>query len=184
MTAEQQLERSVLESKEREELHAIAQALSVKTNTRTKKADIIDGILRATGVPVGDAPVAAPATRTPRPGRNRAAPDVPDGIPAASNGDHSDPEGSPKPARRKAAVQSFGPSDSATTTDVSSELDYDFDDIPGAGKPSAEGSGDAATSTDPGQNNQNNQNNQGRQNNQNNQGQNNQGQNNQGQGGR
>ena len=50
MTAEQQLERSVLESKERDELHAIAQALSVKTTTRTKKADIIDGILKATGV--------------------------------------------------------------------------------------------------------------------------------------
>src|SRR5579864_5171748 len=50
MTAEQQLERSVLEGKEREELQAIAQALSVKTNTRTKKADMIDGILKATGV--------------------------------------------------------------------------------------------------------------------------------------
>ena len=32
-----------MESKERDELHAIAQALSVKTTTRTKKADIIDG---------------------------------------------------------------------------------------------------------------------------------------------
>ena len=65
MTAEQQLERSVLESKERDELHAIAQALSVKTNTRTKKADIIDGILKATGVAV-DAPTeSAPATRSP-----------------------------------------------------------------------------------------------------------------------
>ncbi len=52
MTADQQLERSVLEGKEREELHAIAQALSVKTNTRTKKADMIDGILKATGVSV------------------------------------------------------------------------------------------------------------------------------------
>jgi transcription termination factor Rho len=52
MTAEQQLERSVLESKERDELHAIAQALSVKTTSRTKKADMIDGILRATGVVV------------------------------------------------------------------------------------------------------------------------------------
>src|ERR1022692_3640961 len=52
MTAEQQLERSVLEGKERDELHAIAQALSVKTNTRTKKADMIDGILKATGVSV------------------------------------------------------------------------------------------------------------------------------------
>ena len=49
MTAEQQLERSVLEGKERDELHAIAQALSVKTTTRTKKADIIDGILKALG---------------------------------------------------------------------------------------------------------------------------------------
>ena len=56
MTAEQQLERSVLESKERDELHAIAQALSVKTTTRTKKADIIDGILKATGVGVDDSP--------------------------------------------------------------------------------------------------------------------------------
>ncbi len=54
MTAEQQLERSVLEGKERDELQAIAQALSVKTNTRTKKADMIDGILKATGVSVED----------------------------------------------------------------------------------------------------------------------------------
>src|SRR5665647_2394358 len=55
MTVEQQLERSVLEGKERDELHAIAQALSVKTTTRTKKADMIDGILKATGVTVGAA---------------------------------------------------------------------------------------------------------------------------------
>ena len=39
MTAEQQLERSVLESKEREELHAIAQAMDIKTTTRSKKAE-------------------------------------------------------------------------------------------------------------------------------------------------
>jgi transcription termination factor Rho len=50
MTAEQQLERSVLEGKERDELNAIAQAMSLKTTTRTKKADIIDRILDATGV--------------------------------------------------------------------------------------------------------------------------------------
>ena len=56
MTAEQQLERSVLEGKERDELHAIAQALSVKTNSRTKKADMIDGILKATGVSIGRRP--------------------------------------------------------------------------------------------------------------------------------
>jgi transcription termination factor Rho len=50
MTAEQQLERSVLEGKERDELQAIAQAMSLKTTSRTKKADIIEKILEATGV--------------------------------------------------------------------------------------------------------------------------------------
>jgi transcription termination factor Rho len=54
MTAEQQLERSVLEGKERDELSAIAQAMSLKTTTRTKKADIIDQILDATGVTSGN----------------------------------------------------------------------------------------------------------------------------------
>jgi len=52
MTAEQQLERSVLERKERDELRAIAQAMSLDTNSRSKKADIIDQILRAAGVEV------------------------------------------------------------------------------------------------------------------------------------
>src|SRR5271165_2972453 len=50
MTAEQQLERSVLENKERDELQTIAQAMAIKTTSRTKKADIIDQILQATGV--------------------------------------------------------------------------------------------------------------------------------------
>jgi transcription termination factor Rho len=50
MAAEQQLERSVLERKEREELRAIAQAMSLETNSRSKKADIIDQILHAAGV--------------------------------------------------------------------------------------------------------------------------------------
>ncbi len=54
MTAEQQLERSVLENKERDELHAIAHAMSLKTTTRTKKSDIIDQILQATGVGPAD----------------------------------------------------------------------------------------------------------------------------------
>ena len=57
MTAEQQLERSVLEGKERDELSAIAQAMSLKTTTRTKKADIIDQILHATGVTSGSSNV-------------------------------------------------------------------------------------------------------------------------------
>src|SRR5580658_7840647 len=52
MPSEQQLERSVLERKEREELRAIAQAMSLQTTSRSKKADIIDSILRAAGVEV------------------------------------------------------------------------------------------------------------------------------------
>ncbi|HXQ19419.1 MAG TPA: transcription termination factor Rho [Acidimicrobiales bacterium] len=63
MTAEQQLERSVLESKERDELQAIAQAMSLKTTTRSKKADIIDQILEAAGVPSnGDRSLPRPGT--------------------------------------------------------------------------------------------------------------------------
>ncbi|MDA8295949.1 MAG: transcription termination factor Rho [Actinomycetota bacterium] len=48
--AGEQLERSILERKERDELHAIAAAMSLAPRPRSKKADIIDLILRATGV--------------------------------------------------------------------------------------------------------------------------------------
>ena len=48
--ATEQLERSILERKERDELHAIAAAMALKPAARLKKADIIDLILTATGV--------------------------------------------------------------------------------------------------------------------------------------
>jgi transcription termination factor Rho len=83
MTAEQQLERSVLEGKERDELSAIAQAMSLKTTTRTKKADIIDRILDATGVTSNGA-----ATN---------------GESANGDGAHGDSNGT-KPARRPRAA--------------------------------------------------------------------------------
>jgi len=54
MPAEQQLERSVLERKERDELRAIAQAMSLPTTSRSKKADIVDLILKAAGVEVAE----------------------------------------------------------------------------------------------------------------------------------
>ncbi len=50
MSGEQQLERSVLESKERDELHAIAEAIGLKPGARTTKANLVGQILRATGV--------------------------------------------------------------------------------------------------------------------------------------
>jgi transcription termination factor Rho len=76
MAAEQQLERSVLERKERDELRAIAQAMSLDTNSRSKKADIIDQILRAAGVEVaatnGDQSANGGSTGRSRPARRSA----------------------------------------------------------------------------------------------------------------
>ncbi len=51
--AAEQLERSILERKERDELHAIATAMSLKPPARSRKSDIIDLILAATGVGSG-----------------------------------------------------------------------------------------------------------------------------------
>ena len=47
--AAEALEQSVLESKDKDQLLAIAKALGVKASTRTKKSDIIDQILETTG---------------------------------------------------------------------------------------------------------------------------------------
>jgi transcription termination factor Rho len=49
MASEQQLERSMLDGKDREELHAIAGAMGVKGITRLRKADLVDAILAAAG---------------------------------------------------------------------------------------------------------------------------------------
>ena len=62
--SETQLERSVLEAKEREELVAIADALGAKPAARAKKADLVTQILRATGIE-------APATEAPPDGAER-----------------------------------------------------------------------------------------------------------------
>jgi transcription termination factor Rho len=73
MSAETQLERSVLERKERDELQAIARALGAEPPSRARKADLVDLILRQAGVvPEGgdaEAPARTPAKRT----RSRAA---------------------------------------------------------------------------------------------------------------
>ncbi len=114
MTAEQQLERSVLERKERDELLAIAQALSVKTTTRTKKADMIDGILRATGVELGEAPETVHSPRAN--GRKAKAPaEQADGSVAGSSASVVDgaPSNGSEPARtaKPPAVFVFDPED-------------------------------------------------------------------------
>ena len=50
--AAEALEQSVLESKDKDQLLAIAKALGLKASARTKKSDIIDQILETTGVAV------------------------------------------------------------------------------------------------------------------------------------
>jgi transcription termination factor Rho len=52
MSGEQQLERSVLDGKERDELLAIADAMGLKPASRISKANLVTQILRATGVDV------------------------------------------------------------------------------------------------------------------------------------
>ncbi len=59
--SEPQLERSVLEAKEREELYAIAEALGTKPGSRARKGDLILQILRATGVAVDEPAGSAPS---------------------------------------------------------------------------------------------------------------------------
>lgn len=61
-----QLERSVLESKDREELFAIAEALGARPTTRAKKSDLVTQILRSTGVEE------TPADEIEKPRRTRA----------------------------------------------------------------------------------------------------------------
>ncbi|MGD0391910.1 MAG: transcription termination factor Rho [Acidimicrobiales bacterium] len=157
MTADQQLERSVLEGKEREELHAIAQALSVKTNTRTKKADMIDGILKATGVSVdgstanGDASTAngdassangdssaangsaassnGDATgRSSQGGRRRGTANRAAATSSASRGGSTEQEASSDSGRQPAA-HSFGPADDADQLAGPVDLEDEFIDL-------------------------------------------------------
>src|ERR1700676_5316387 len=97
--SEPQLERSVLEAKEREELYAIADALGTKPGSRAKKADLIAQILRATGVEA-DAP--DPVEKPRRTRAKKAAPaqvdssDASAPAPGDANGKATDKAESPK----------------------------------------------------------------------------------------
>jgi transcription termination factor Rho len=78
--SETQLERSVLEAKERDELVAIADALGATPAARAKKSDLINQILRATGIePESGEPQPAKPRRT----RARKAVDKPAEAPEA-----------------------------------------------------------------------------------------------------
>jgi transcription termination factor Rho len=176
MTAEQQLERSVLEGKEREELNAIAQAMSLKTTTRTKKADIIDQILDATGV------TTAPGDTAGVNGNgdgNGAKPSRRAGAGATATPEVDDAAADAVPAAPAAeAPEASGPSDSGPAIFVEPPELSDVSENTGVtaqnGQNGQNGpSGQQQTRNRPGQgqNNQNNQNSRNNQNNRNNQSQ-------------
>ncbi|MGH9165064.1 MAG: hypothetical protein ACRDZW_06070, partial [Acidimicrobiales bacterium] len=126
MSGEQQLERSVLENKERDELQAIAEAMGLKPTSRVAKSTLVGQILRATGVEVeanGTATATAPrrntrAARTPRPSLNgQATPDeageAPLDAPPASS--PAEVDSSPEPVAAAAPpAGDDGPSESGT----------------------------------------------------------------------
>ena len=107
MTSGPQIERSMLEAKERDELHTIAQTLAIKSNSRTKKSDLVDRILEATGVATSE-PSSAPAPAPSAPVVTQST-DAP-----SSTEDAPRRQGNPGPARRSrkpAATFSFDPND-------------------------------------------------------------------------
>jgi transcription termination factor Rho len=107
MSGEQQLERSVLEGKERDELHAIADAMGLKPTSRTAKATLVNKILSAAGVEVAE----ENGAKKPRAVRAK----------AASNGEA--PEivtAEPSPAETAAADRADG-ADTAPVDDEPSE---------------------------------------------------------------
>ena len=190
MTAEQQLERSVLESKERDELNAIAQAMSLKTTTRTKKADIIDQILDATGVTGnGDASNGHGngASATPKPRRTKAAVaaekaevevSVEADVAPSDNGDGGSSASTPETT----TATDTGPAVFVEPPELSDGSDNGSSAQNGQGSPQGQSSGQGQGRNNrpgQGQNNRNNQNNQNNRNNNNNQNNN---QNNQSQG--
>jgi transcription termination factor Rho len=90
--SEPQLERSVLEAKEREELFAIANALGTKPTSRARKSELVSQILQATGVEVVTADTADKPRRT-RTRRASAAPAAEEQLPLADEAASTDADG-------------------------------------------------------------------------------------------
>jgi transcription termination factor Rho len=94
----QALEQSVLESKDKAQLLAIAEALGVKASSRSKKSEIIGQILDMTGGSGGGAPAPAPEGNGHAADQAEAAAPAPDNAvePAATAEPPSDPLDEPK----------------------------------------------------------------------------------------
>jgi len=128
-----ELDRSRLDGKDREELHAIASAMGVKAATRMRKAELVDAILAAVedgnGAPAGDDD--APQRRTVRSARaSELADDDVEALAAEQNAldgdqDGSDVEIAPRPNRARTAstTEASAGDDSSGTVSGGSERD-------------------------------------------------------------
>jgi transcription termination factor Rho len=118
--APQALERSVLESKERDELAVIAEAMGVKPSSRASKATLIDSILRQAGIETGaeERPVrrtrATKAATAARTAPSDAAADV-----ASGNGSE------PAPADGPVTESASGDAPSAAAAPTTADSDAD-----------------------------------------------------------
>jgi transcription termination factor Rho len=177
MTAEQQLERSVLEGKEREELNAIAQAMSLKTTTRTKKADIISQILDATGVTTNGAADGGEGGNGTKPRRSRASATAAPEAAVESEADSAPASAEPvaETTPEATAAHDSGPAVFVEPPELADGSDVNGSTHNGQNGSSGQQQNRNRTGQGQGQNNRNNQNNQNR-NNQNNNNQNNQSQ--------
>jgi transcription termination factor Rho len=132
MASEQQLERSMLDGKDREELHAIAGAMGVKGITRLRKADLVDAILAAAAGQGGGngakAPAKANGATKKRAVRSKKASELSgDGDLAAlaaeeaelaRAGDDDTPEIAPRPGRAAAATTEAATTEAPAATTV------------------------------------------------------------------
>jgi transcription termination factor Rho len=112
-----ELDRSVLDSKDREELHQIAGAMGVNAATRMKKADLIDAILGAAdGGAASDGAAASDGGGRPKRVRSRRTSEADDPIAAlaaeeeaiASAGGSDDDTDQPRPVARTASSTDGG----------------------------------------------------------------------------
>jgi transcription termination factor Rho len=139
--AAEALEQSVLESKDKDQLLAIAKALGLKASARTKKSDIIDQILETTGSPRANGAAPGAPTVDASTGNGDVAPPAPEvtevapvaEVPATPPGDVRDgstgevPEPGPAtgaaepPAEWELALGGDGDADPASTGGTSTD---------------------------------------------------------------
>jgi len=149
--SDSELDRSVLDTKDREELHQIAGAMGVNAATRMKKADLIDAILGATDGGASESAAGSDGSGRPKRVRSRRASEADDPIAElaaeeeaiAAAGGSDEESDQPRPVSRTASSSpDDGASDASQSTATSTNDTKD--------KPSArDGNGGGSTGTKP-----------------------------------